>query len=493
MKQALLPTSPRLNGIFTAIAPYFKRKRILYGSCVILMLVVIAALISLMHNRSNGFVTYQQNIEVLKHQGQLRIAIDDTVLDEVIEAEECQSYACSMDGMIAVFLTSNKELYLVKDQELKKIADDVLHFEISSTGMGVAFAQKYMDQYALTLYDPVENTRREITDHLSKLDFSLSPDGQSLAYYTLQENQDVLMCYYKGENSLITSNKSDLVGLSNDGKYIYAVCPKITGTSALYSFNRKGKCTELGTVTSIGFKFNADHQQIMFYNNGQTLVSTHGQQAVKVSSYPLYLVTAPNSLSAPDGNSITLPVSSLFDHVYTCSDGEGTGAWLIQRKPEDSKKIASEVSKCTLDASGKYLYFIYKQTQLCVVNVFSGSNPIQTLADDADIYAVSSDRSKVYYTNNGVLYCTKGKKASSTKIVHTNVTDFSLFLGNSDAAYFISEDNLYISKHGGKGKFAIKGIQGLYNSSNNVVYIIGNGDIYTAYRKSKPVKILGTE
>ena len=185
MKQALLPTSPRLKGIFTAIAPYFKRKRILYGSCVILMLVVIAALISLMHNRSNGFVTYQQNIEVLKHQGQLRIAIDDTVLDEVIEAEECQSYACSMDGMIAVFLTSNKELYLVKDQELKKIADDVLHFEISSTGMGVAFAQKYMDQYALTLYDPVENTRREITDHLSKLDFSLSPDGQSLAYYTL--------------------------------------------------------------------------------------------------------------------------------------------------------------------------------------------------------------------------------------------------------------------------------------------------------------------
>ena len=85
------------------------------------------------------------------------------------------------------------------------------------------------------------------------------------------------------------------------------------------------------------------------------------------------------------------------------------------------------------------------------------------------------------------------KKNGSTKIVHTNVTDFSLFLGNSDAAYFMSEDDLYISKRGGKGKLSIKDIQSLYNSSNNVVYIIGNGDIYTAYRKSKPVKILGTE
>jgi len=491
MKQALLPTSSRFTHLLAAIGPYFKRKRILCGCIVIFTVLLATAIISLRLCQRNDFLIYKQNIEVLKHQGHLRVAIDDTVLDQVIQAEECQAYACSIDGTIAVFLTNKKELYLVKNQQIKKIADDVLHFEISSTGMGVAFAQKYMQQYALTLYDSVENTRREITDHLSKLDFSLSPDGQSLAYYTLQEYQEVLMCHYKGENSLITSKKSDLVGLSDDGKYIYAVCPKITGTSALYSFNRKGKATELGTVTSIGFKFNADHQQIMFYNNGQTLVSTNGQPATKVSSYPLYLVTAPNSLSASDRNSITLPVSSLFDHVYTCSDGEGTGAWLIQRKPDNSKKLASEVSKCTLDASGKYLYFIYKQTQLCVVNISSGTNPIQTLADDADIYTVSSDRSKVYYTNNGVLYCTNGRKDSSSKTIYTNVTDFSLFLGNSDAVYFMSEDDLYISKRGGKAKLAAKGVQGLYNSSNNVVYIIGNGDIYTAYRKAKPVKILG--
>lgn len=490
MKQALWAPISHSQRLWSKLAPYFRRKRIILGCSLILALLIASAIISISCGTGNTFLPYEQNIEVLEKHGQLYVAIDDVRLEAVIQAEDCQAYSSSIDGKIVAFLTSGKELYLVKDRQVKKIADDVLHFEISSTGMGVAFAQKYMQQYALTFYDPKEDTRREITDLLSKLDFSLSPDGQSLAYYTLKDDQEVLMCYCKGEEYEICRDKSDLVGLSNEGKHIYAVCSKITGTSALYAYNRRGKATELGTVTSISFKFSADHQQIMFYNSGKTLVSTNGQPAVKVSSYPLYLVTAPNSHSASDGNSITLPINSLFDHVYTCSDGEGTGAWMIRKNPDENQKLASMVSGCTLDESGKYLYFIYHQAQLCVVNISSGNNHIKTLADDVELYTVSSDRSKVYYTSNGTLLCTNGKKNASPKVISDNVTDYSLFMGDSNTAYFMCGSELYRSKGGKKAKLTLQNIQRIYSSSNNVVYIIGHNDVYAAYQKAKPVNIL---
>jgi hypothetical protein len=235
------------------------------------------------------------------------------------------------------------------------------------------------------------------------------------------------------------------------------------------------------------------YHQIMFYNDGKTFVSVNGQLAVKVSSYPLYLVTAPNSRSASDRNSITLPVTSLFEHVYTCSDGETNSAWLIQKNPEHSKKLASQVTGCTLDCSGKYLYFIYKQTQLSVVNVSSANNLIRTLANDVDLYTVSSDRNKIYFTNNGDLYCTNGTGTKSPKLIFNDVSSLNLVIGNSDTVYFMSGSDLYRSKNGSKAKLTIENIKSIYGSANNAVYILGNNAIYSAYQKSNPVRILGSE
>ena len=428
MKQLLLKFKSRVHRSPASFWPYLKRKRILFTGILIMFILIGSAWLSLANLNDTGFLTYHQNVEVLPYTDGLHIFINDQVLDHVIPAEKCQKISASIDGTVAAFLTDRKELYLVQERILKKIADNVLHFELSSSGKGLAFAQKYSEQSSLTLYDLEDEIQREITTFVTRLDFSLSPDGKSLAYYTQTNDQEVLMCYRKEQSTEISTDHADLIGLSDDAKSIYAVCPSKSGASVLYSFNHAGKATELGSVTSMSFKFNDNHREIMFYDDGKTLISTNGRPAVVASSYPLYLVTSPNSQGTSDGNAITLPITTFFDHIYTCSDGGSTSAWLIRKDPEDSEKLVSRVSGCTLDESAKYLYFIQDQSLLCVMNISKGLSKIDTLAKNVDTYAITSNRSKAYYIDNGTLYCTNGKKAGDPLLIATNISSFNLFL-----------------------------------------------------------------
>lgn len=490
MKQTLVSSSHSFKDLLLSLQPYLRKKRIRYSCVILSVILLIAAVLSFVQTAPSDILPYLQNVEVLSHQGKLYVLIDDTALDYVIHAEKCHKFCASLDGRIAAFLTDTKELYLVQGNRIKKIADDVHHFEISSSGSGIAFAQKYAQQYALTLYDLKEDTRKEITAQLSNLDFSLSPDGQNIAYYSQIDGQDVLMYRSKGEEQILCREKSDLVGLSNDGKQIYLICPKNDSSNMLYAFNHRGKATKLGLITSMSCKFNADHQQIMFYNNGKTMVSVNGKPATMASNHPLYLVTAPNSRSASDGNSITLPVSSLFDHVYTCSDGESTSAWLIRKDPQKSKKMISRVSGCTLDASGKYLYYIHNLSQLCVMDVTDGNPRSHILTDNVDTYAVRSNRSKVYFTHEGKLYCANGKKSSTPKLIATDAASYNLAMSRSDVLFYLSGSDLYSIKNGNSGTLVAHNIQSFYSSSNGVVYIIGDGNISTAYNKKQPAQII---
>ena len=490
MKQSLSALKSKYKSSVYSLLPFLKYRRIALGCSFVVILLIVCAVISLTHKRQENILPYQQNVEILSFKEHLYVAVDDTLLDTVIQAGKCQKLSTSIGGNIAAFLTDSKELYLVNGRSLKKIADDVLHFEISSSGEGIAFAQKYANQNALTLYDLSQETRKEITTLLSSLDFSLSPDGQSLAYYVEKDKREILMCYRNGQSSQICMDETDLVGLSNDCKYIYAVCPNSDGTSGLYSFNNKGNAKELGPVTSISFKFNHDHRQVMFYNNGNTLISVNGEPAVTASSYPLYLVTAANSQSASDGNAITLPVTTLFDHIYTCSDGEATSAWLIRKDTSKSEKIVSRVSGCTLDASAEYLYFIQDHSKLCMMNVENGISKIHTLSEDADSYAVTGNRKRVYYTNDSSLYSTSGLKSAESQLITSDFTGYNLVVGASNTLYFLQGSDVYACKNGKHATLIIQNASSLYNSSNNIVYIIGEDNVYIASTKKQPDKIL---
>ena len=478
--------------LISRLLPYFRTKRILIGCAAGVLLLILAAAVALFPREKGDFLPYKRNIEVISYQDGLNVLVDGTLLARLEDTGQCQQLRQAMDGSVAAFLTQNQELYLVDSHRLKKIASDVHHFELSVSGSGVAYAQQYVDQYSLTLYSVHDRVSREVTDALSRLDFSVSPDGKTVAYYEQQEGQEILMYHRKKKSQSVTDEATDLVGLSNDGKYIYAVCSKAGDRSVLCAFNSRGKKQELGGISSISFKFNDDHRQIMFYSDGKTYISSNGQAGVSVSSYPLYLVTAPDSQSAADGNAITYPVSSLFDHVYTCSDGESTSAWLIKRNTDKSIRLVSRVSGCTLDASTDYLYYLHDMKQLRYIRISDGGNAAERfheVADKVDAYALTSDRRTVYFTSGGALCVVNGRKGGSVRTLCQDTDSLTPILNRGDFAYYLKDGRLYSCKNGRRVTSVAKNIQSIYSSSNSVVYILGDEGLYTSTDRKQPVPV----
>lgn len=482
----------RLIRLISDLIPYFRTKRILIGCAAVVLLLIVSVAAAFIPVEKGDFIPYKRNVEVISYQNGLSVLVDGALLSRLDGAEHCQQLRTSMDGSVAAFLTEDRELYLADSHRLKKIANDVHHFEISVSGNGIAYAQQYVDQYALTLYNVHDRSSREITDSLSRLDFSLSPDGKTVAYYEKRDDQEVLMCHRKEKNLTISDEDSDLIGLSNDGKCIYVVCSNATDQSVLCAYNARGMQRELGHISSISFKFSANHRQIMYYNDGKTYISSNGQKGKTVSSYPLYLVTAPNSQSTADGNAITYPVSSLFNHVYTCSDGESTSAWLIKKDAEKSIPLVSRVSGCTLDASADYLYYLHDMKQLRYIQISDGQNAAEgyrSLADNVDAYALTSNRKFAYFTSNGALCIVNSKRGGSVRTICQDITNLTPVLNKGDFAYYLKDGQLYVCKNGRRITSVAKNIQSIYSSSNSVVYILGDDGLYTSTDRKQPVPV----
>ena len=492
MKVAARDYAKKLQGLIDDLAPYFRTKRTLIGFAVAFLLLSSAIVVAALPKDHGDFLPYEQNIEVISYQNGLNILLDGTLLDKLDTTAQCVQFQSSMDGSAAAFLTEDQALYLVEGHRVKKIADDVQHFELSTTGEGLAYAQEAGDQCFLTLYNVAKRSSREITEQLTRMDFSLSPDGSNVAYYELRQGKEVLAVNRKEKRHTVTSEATDLIGLSNDGKQIYAICSKARDQSILCSFHFRGKKQQLGSISSISFKFNYDHRQIMYYSGGQTYISTNGQEGILVSSYPLYLVTAPNSQSTKDTNAITYPVRSLFDHVYTCFDGECNSAWLIKKNSDKSIKLVSRVSGCTLDASNQYLYYLHDMKQLRYIRLRDGKDAgehFRSLADNVDSYALTANRKQVYFTSGGSLCAVSGKSGGTVKVLCQNTDSLTPVLNRGDWVYYLSEGQLYASKNGRNGTVVAQHIRSLYSSSNSVVYVLGEEELYTSTTKKQPNQV----
>lgn len=459
-----------------------------------LLISVIALLLLLPGN--NGFIQYKQNIEVFNRADGLHVVVGKKVLDDTIDAPHYDQYYSSLDGKVAAFIAAHQlpsctdpgfdggTLYVVSGKKLVKVADNVYRCQLSNSGAGIAYVTLTEDGYSLFLY----SVKREKNIDASGVvyggsNFCISPDGKSVAYY---DDTRGLMLFDGQKSKIITTELTELVGLSNNGKYIYAISSEGDEGRSLYSYNSRGEATRLGAISGSNVKFNASHTQIMFYREGKTYISNKGREGVKVSDSGLYLVTAPNSQSTGNTylNSITYPVTTLYDHVYTSSDGETTSAWLIRKNPAKSKKLADNVQNCRLDASGKYMYFIHNNSELRVLKISHKEDAFdksKKLTDRCDDYVVTSSRNLVYYMDGNTLYSVNGKRGGISRKIRENITkQYSLTISAGDVAYFISEDKVYACRFGFRESIVLFDVNYITTSPNGIVYASSDQAIHAS-------------
>ena len=494
VKDQLIAT---VKPLWDKVKPFLTNKKVLLGIGVVVLLLVVASVISSIAAGNNGYIQLKQTTMPTVVDGEIRIVVGKKVLKDTVTAEGLDDYATSLDGKVMAFTTEEDELYVVNGKKLKKVAEDVYDFEISVSGKGIAYVVKDEDEgdRTLYLYSVGNGKSTTISDEMAGLDYAIAPDGKSVAYFVEDEEEDELM-FSKGKDPVkITSAECELYGISNNGKYIYVSRENDEGEASLYSYNTKGESTKLGGVSGTAIRFNDDHTQVMFYNEGKTYVSTKGKEAEKASSDRLNLIVAPNASTFSDDTSYTYPVSNLYDHVYTVSGEEGYSVWLIKKNADKNVKLVSKVSDVQLDTSAEYLYYIYDGEELRFIKISDGEKATERftkLAEDVDGYVLTSDRKYVYYGSDGSVYSVNGKKGGKSTIVCNDDVE-GIALNGKDVFYYILDGDLYATKNGKKGSKVLSDISGLSGTETGVVYASNDDAIYATDGSKKPSKIMDRE
>lgn len=491
VKDQLIET---LKPVTNVLKPILAKKSVKIGIVVALVVILAASILSVVLTSGNGYVQLKQQTLLEVIDDEINIVVDNKLIKTKIEAKDSKDYDTSLDGKVTVILTDEEELHVVNGTKVQKVADDVKKYQLSVSGKGIAFMTRDEDDeyYTLNLYNVSNKKTTTISDEVISSSIAIAPDGKSVAFYEKDDEDRVLM-FSKGKDAIkISSAETDLYGIANGGKYIFASRTNDEGKTAMYAFNTKGDGTKLGDVDSSSVRFNDKHTQIMFYNDGKTYISTNGKEAVKASSGKLSLLIAPNASSFYDSNATTYPVSNMYNHVFSTTDNDSTSIWVIKKNADKNVKLVSKVSSATLDETAQYLYYIYDKDELRVVKISDGEKATDRyveLADDVDGYMVTSDRKFVYYVSDGSIYSVNGKKGGkSTTVCADGAEDWAM--NGKDVLYYVMDDDLYATSNGKKGSKVLSDITSLSSTRTGVVFASNEDTVYVSNGSKKPKKLM---
>ena len=529
------PLTEKAMPIVEKCKPFVLKNKLWFagGACLLVLLITALIIVSACTS-GNGFTPVKHAINVYATEDGVMFSYDNKKMIKTnIEAKKISSSMCSLDGNICAFLTSDHKLGVVNGKKATVIAEDVVDFTVSVNGKGIAYVSYDAEEETAELYLYNVSKKKSVSiqsDYAYSTEkwnpnYAVSPDGKSVAYYKFDEDDSsyTLMYFNGSKSSKVTSNEVELIGLSNKGKYIYAVATDEEGEHTLYSYNTKGDKQKIGDCSTSTFRFNEDHTQVLYYDGSKTMISTKAKEPVKISSnyatillpkssgYHYSIITtksistfeyqSPN-VSIRTSYVYTIPCDTLYNKVYTCEKDGQTSAWLIKKNTDKSVRLVNNIGSYTLDESCEYLYYTDKDSNLMMLKVSQGeraSDKAKQIAEDVDTYVVTSDRSKVYFTSDDALYSCNGKNGKSKKTVAAENVYRRIALNANDVCFYIMEGDAYATSNGKKGKMVLADVDhseygetvyySISVSTNGIVYIQAEDSIYASKTNKKPTKI----
>lgn len=454
---------------------------------------------------------YEHNILIEIDNGNVVILQDDKIAKPTkLEANRIQSHQACLDGSTVALLTNKGDLAVIRNNKLTVVAQKVTSYVLSVDGTGLGYVTQSADgkEYTLKLYNVKTKSTKEVICQQSNITFDLTPDGNSLAYYVQKDAQRTYtLFFFNGKkNTQIADNIVTLLGLSNKGKFIYAIVKDGDGEKQLYSFNANGNSTLIGPSSINVVYLNDDHTQILFYNTTytdnvrsyQSYISTKGSSAERVISADTTAspLIPGNCVNYTTSTSITLPISSMYNKVYSCWGEDGQDLWMIRRNSKDSVCLATNTYRVTLSEDGEYVY--YKTTgdwysTLMVLKVKDGAKATEkatVLAENVLNFITTSDNKKVYYQTEEGIYCANGKTGKHVKTIASGEAKDCFLMNDEDILYYMVGSSVFASKNGSEGKLVLTGVQRLFGAANGIVYAITNNNcIYTTMDKMDPTLV----
>lgn len=470
--------------------PLLKNKLIFsYATAAAILLVTIGVILGI--NRTcSDFITAEATYfsEVVDDKVVI-IRGDDVIRTDVRVGYRISSSASSLDGSTHVLLTLNRQLCSVSGKRVKVLARDVVGFALSANGKGIVYKN---DEGELYLCNSKTGKKTLVDADFQGTTYCISPDGKSVLYNDITADGYMLQ-YFSGKHTVsLTTEEVIPVGLSDDGKYIYALEINALYGNKLYCYNKNGEREVLGDLphVSIYYYFNSDHTQILFYDDeGNSYISSGGEAGQRISANSIQLLYADNATYQGS----TYPVKDLYGHVYVGYDGNyKSSAWFIHKNPDKSCKLISDIYYPTLDSSGKFMY--YRQDGDLYYLKISHKNDAgikaKRIAFDVDSWVITSDRSKVYYVSDGTLYSANGKTGTGRKTVAAEHVEAKLVISAHDVVFYIQNDCVYACSNGRTGKYLLADADTLRQTPDGLVYVYDDNESVYVSGSGKRLKKL---
>ena len=420
------------------------------------------------------------------------------------------------------------DLYVLNGKKLQKVAEDVVDYAISVSGKGITYMTRNErdneyepETYTLNLYTVSSKKSAKISSDVGKTSVELSPDGKSVAYfegdYDINDEEKsytaeyTLMLYSGKKSTKITDKEVELAGISNKGKYIYAVRVDRQEDAeteyTMYCYNKKGEGTKLRKVDgNYDYALNEKHTQILFYHEGKTYISNKNKEPVRVSSKSLYLMTPDSAKSMAVGS--TYPVANLFNQIYISSETEVTtsgytytyDAYLIKKNPDKNKRLISNATTIYMDDTAEYLYYTTRSDDLKCAKISDGdkaSSKAKEIAQDVDSFVVTSNRKRVYFISDDNLYSVNGKKGGKAKTVYSDDDVVDLALSKNDVLFYLVKDkksddygDVYATSNNKKGKLVESDISYVSEGYTGIIYVQGKDALFISTGSKKVKNVL---
>ena len=488
----LVTVKEKMAPLLGKVKPFIsKNKLLLIGSSALVLLALSVAIIIGLCTSGNGFIAFENAILCDVLDDEVVVAWNNKLINTDIEASGVDEPVYNLDGTVCAVLTSDNTLLAIHNKKVKIVSEDVLTFELSSDGMGIAYITGDNDEADLKLYNVRKNKSVLVEDEVNLfaaafLGMALSPDGKTLAYYEMDEDDEepTLMLYTNKKSIKITSTLVSLIGLSNGGKQIYVIGENDDGDEVLYTYNKRGDREKISSCSSSSFFFNADHTQILFYNNGKSYISVKGKEPNKISSNSAHLLISDNSVTMSNHRGGTYPVEDLYNHVYMVSDDGETQLWNIKKNANRSAKLASDAYSITLDADAAYVYYINDEGDLKMLKISHGenaSNKAKTIAEDVENYVITSNRKKVYFISDNGLYSCNAANGKGKKTIANEDVGRNLAINAKNVVYYMLDGDVYACSNGRKGSKVLSDSDDFRAFPNGTVYAIDDdGDLYVS-------------
>lgn len=475
--------------IDAAVGKVFGNKKtyVYAGAIGVLALILIVSAIIGLIPESNGYLTVEAS-QLVPYDETLYLMKDGKLSKIKIGTDSFSDYKVSIDYSVYAVVGGDDELFVVKGNKAKKVAEDVSDVSISLYGDAIIYRSGEDDCYYYCKTSSGKSVKmfESGDDGILRGEFVFSPDGKSVSYL-LTEDSDTDLYFFNGKKAeKIASTEGKIIGMSNGGKYIYVVESGEKGPT-LYTLNKKGDKNKINSCAVSGFSFNLDATEVKFYDDGRTYISVKGKEPQRVASKQISLMTPryTNSFSIT-GISEYYPVESLYKHVYTAEDS----VYFVSKSESKNTKIINGATSIKLDDSAEYVYF-KEDGELMCAKIAHGANAeskAKLISEDAGSYVVSSDRKYVYFIDDGSLYVVNGKKGGKAKMLSNDDVSSGIIISDKDVVYYTSDGAVFAAKGRSKGKQILDDAS--FTSVGGSVYLMDEDTLYAARGTSKPKKLL---